>query len=152
MGATTPGNQKPAIATIIALAHSKHTRKEARFDNPPRAKAEYGTAQELTDSLTEADKSEYVRVVASWINDATNWTDKPTPSGDRLVDTLVAAACGHKAVAAGQPEPDWVQQVPPLDSFWHPGIPGMFAWSFVHSPACFKNKGIIIERDSLVCV
>ena len=67
------------------------------------------------------------------------------------MDALVAGAAGHVAIKHNDPYPKWASKAK-LPSFWHPGLPGMFAWSFAHTPAAFKVLGVIIESDSLECV
>jgi len=105
----------------------------------------------LASALVSIPESDFVRIVGTWISRAVDWKTHTPATGDEKVDAIVAAACGYMAVRAGEPEPTWTQGRE-LKSFWHPGLPGLFAWSFAHTPASFKRRGVIIELDSLVSV
>lgn len=107
--------------------------------------------QGLSDALSSASPDDYVRLIASWLCVADELDQRPRPSGDERVDVLVAASAAYAAMQRGEQEPRWTRGVR-LSSYWHPGVDGLFAWSFAHAPASFKNRGIIIERDSLASV
>lgn len=107
--------------------------------------------QALSDALASASPDDYVRIIASWLDSYGDLDQRPQPSGKELIDVLVAASSAYAAIQHGEQEPEWTRGIR-LSSYWHPGVEGLFAWSFTHTPASFKNRGIIIERDSLLSV
>lgn len=111
--------------------------------------------RQLADCLQDLSEPEYVRFVADWIGRATREEieERPPLTGDEVIDALVAAAAAYVGIRRYDGEPGWtVEPGRVLHRLWHPGIPGMFAWSLVHSPASFKSRGILIEEDSLVSI
>ena len=109
------------------------------------------TPQGLADALASSRESDYIRITATWLSRVSDWTTQPAQTGDDAVDALVAAASGYAALRHGEPEPRWTAGKR-LDHFWHPGGGSMFAWSFAHTPASFKIRGIVVDGDSLVSV
>lgn len=94
-----------------------------------------------------------MRVVADWLVHGEVGLAPPAPSGERVVDALVAAAVAHLARSQGEEPPAWTRAHDRLlDAFWHPGGDRFFAYSLAHAPAEFAARGVIVERDSLVSV
>lgn len=94
--------------------------------------------------------TEYTRFVAHWMVDADDLHTAPSPTGNPVVDALVAAAAAHVAFSVGNPVPDWADEPDRfLPAFWYPGPDALFANALVHSPLCFTLHGVLIEEDSL---
>ena len=109
------------------------------------------TAEGLSSSLRKVSPPDYIRVVAEWLSRVEDWQEPAELTGDAVIDALVASACAHAAGKRGILAPRWTWGRA-LPSFWHPGPPGMFAWSFAYTPGAFKVHGIVVEADSLECV
>ena len=109
------------------------------------------TAVQLVDALVNSPEDSYVRIVAHWLTDGEVTPVDPGASGRPIVDALVAAAVAHLALQRGVPVPDWANGRR-LDHFWHPGSDAFFANALARSPVAFKNRGVLIERDSLESV
>ncbi|WP_336794222.1 hypothetical protein [Gordonia malaquae] len=109
----------------------------------------------LATQLQDLTEREYVRFVAQWIDAATedDIHQAPEPTGDTVIDALVAGAAAFVGIRRHGGEPSWTSEPERIyRGLWHPGPPGFFAWSLVHSPASFRVRGILIEEDSLVSV
>ena len=120
------------------------------------------TAVQLVDALVNSPETSYVRIVAHWLTDGEVTSDDPGSSGCTprdvypligrpIVDAIVAAAVAHLALQRGTAVPDWANGRR-LDHFWHPGSDAFFANALARSPVAFKNRGVLIERDSLESV
>ena len=109
------------------------------------------TPDGLARQLANSAESDFVRITASWLSRTPEWNPEPLTTGNEKIDALVAAAAAHAAIQADQTPPKWTARKA-LSTFWHPGLPAMFAWSFAHTPIAFKQRGIVIERDSLQCI
>ena len=107
-----------------------------------------GTPAGLAQQLLRARESDYVRLTAAWLSRAVDWHPEPETTGNPQLDALVASAAAHRAILEGQTPPRWTGNRK-LDTYWHPGLPAMFAWSFAHTPIAFKQRGVVVESDSL---
>jgi len=105
----------------------------------------------LAAMLIGANESEYVRFTGTWLSRVTDWRTAPQQTNNEVVDAFVAAASSYAALANGEPEPKWANGNR-LKSFWYGGHPGLFAWSFAHTPGPFKSRGLIVEDASLISV
>lgn len=104
----------------------------------------------LANTLLEVTETEYVRFVADWLCRANNLDQAPALTGNRIVDTLTAAAAAHAAMTHGEPIPTWTSEPDrTLDQLWYPGPPGLFAYALVNSPLPFVNRGVLVEANSL---
>lgn len=112
----------------------------------------YGNA-DLAAALTSSPQSDYVRVVAHWLAHGEIDDSEPQPTGNALVDALVASAVAHLARLGNAPIPSWTHDSQRcLDALWHLGSDRFFAYALAHTPAEFLVRGVIVERDSLVSV
>jgi len=71
----------------------------------------------------------------------------PTPAGEPVVDTLLAAVAEKLADEAGLPHPSWTDQVPPLADPYEP--PTARKVSGHHVPAQLAARGLMIDTTSL---
>jgi len=107
--------------------------------------------------LADAAPTDLVRLTAHWIDRAVSYPDQgycedPGLTGDGVVDALVAAAVETVSLRRGDFSPQWTSGPERfLTTVWHPGPPGMLAWSFAHAPGSFKVRGLLVESDSLRC-
>lgn len=109
------------------------------------------TVAQLAETLTRSPESNFVRVVARWLDYGEVTDTPPTPTGSDLVDALVAAAVAHRAHLLGVDAPPWTNEAR-LNCFWHPGEDVFFANALANSPQAFANRGILIESASLESV
>ena len=115
-------------------------------------------AVELRDDLVEAPRTQWVRLVAQWIDwaagdDAFEPDTEPDLSGDRARDALVAAATAYVSQQRDIPVPEWTSKpVRRLDRLWHPGPVELLPNALVHAPQAFFARGVLIERDSLASI
>jgi hypothetical protein len=79
-----------------------------------------------------------------------DYLDDPGLTDDPLIDALVAASVERVALLRGDPRPDWLSGPGRgLATTWHPGPPGMLAWSLAHASPSFSVRGLLVEEDSL---
>ena len=71
----------------------------------------------------------------------------PPPSGDRIVDTLLAAVAEKLADDAALPRPSWTRAIPPLDAPYRPKVARPDAPREV--PAQLEARGLFIDTASL---
>jgi hypothetical protein len=71
----------------------------------------------------------------------------PPPAGDRVVDTLLAAAAEKLADEAALPRPTWTLAVPPLDVPYRPPVVRPDTQHEV--AAQFEARGLLIDTASL---
>lgn len=71
----------------------------------------------------------------------------PPPSGDRVVDTLLAAVAEKLADDFALPRPTWTRTVPPLDVPYHPPVIRPDAQHKV--PPQLNARGLLIDTPSL---
>lgn len=116
------------------------------------------TAQVLADDLTEARMSDFVRVVADWLDRASKDGDlqleaAPRLTGRTVLDALVAAAAAHALFRQGLEVPQWTtERSRRTESLWYPGPDALLPNALVHSPLSFSIRGLLIEIDSLESV
>jgi hypothetical protein len=109
--------------------------------------------QNLVDDLIHVEEHEYVRFVADWMHHADRIDPEPLTTGNRVIDSLVAAAAAHVAQTRNLPVPAWTNDPQRrMDHWWYPGPNVLFANALVHAPLAFAHRGVFIEADSLVCV
>lgn len=115
-------------------------------------------AQELADALGNSPDTDFVRLVADWIQRSTrdagrNLLTEPVLTGEPVIDAIVAAASEHVALRTGADFPPWVSaKSRRLETFWYPGFDALFANALAHTPVSFSHRGIFIEADSLESV
>lgn len=115
-------------------------------------------AQQLTDALVQSPESDFVRIVADWIQRSIKDADRDLDTEPRLsinpvIDALVAAAAEHVALHTGGEVPAWVSRADRrLETFWYPGFDSLFANALAHTPVSFSHRGLFIEADSLESV
>lgn len=109
------------------------------------------SVQQLVEALLDSEPDRYVRLVAHWLSNGVVEEAEPAPTGDAQLDALVAAAVAHLAVERDEPVPGWTT-TRVLDAFWHPGDDRWFAYCLPRTPQAFLNRGILVDRDSLVTV
>jgi hypothetical protein len=107
--------------------------------------------QGLIEALGDVPEDSYVRVIAHWLTVADSLDVEPPPTGQQLIDVLVAAATAHRAQSSMMPIPGWTNSRE-LASYWHPGEDAFFGYSLAHAPQAFFNRGVLIEADSLESV
>jgi len=80
--------------------------------------------------------------------------ERPTATGDRRGDALLAAVAEHVAAAVDVRAPDWTLEPDRfLDRFWFVSdVPGLRAISLAQSPVALKRRGILWPARSLVRV
>lgn len=106
--------------------------------------------QALADTLVEVTPPEYVRFVAHWLTQATDVSEPARPTGDPVVDALVAAAAAHHAFTRGETVPVWTEESDRyLSTLWYPGPDALFPNALVHTPLSFTIHGVLIDADSL---
>lgn len=71
----------------------------------------------------------------------------PPPSGELIVDTLLAAVAEKLADDAGLPRPAWTDQVPPLADPYEP--PTARSVTARHVPTQLAARGLMIDTTSL---
>lgn len=109
--------------------------------------------QDLVDALKGEPETMWVRLTAHWMTRASALGTAPRPSGNPVVDALVAAAAAEVARRRGTEPPRWSTKPDRvLKTFWHPSGPRFFGWSLAHAPAEFRARGVLVEADSLVSV
>ncbi len=115
-------------------------------------------ATELRNDLVDAPRTQWVRLVAQWIEWATvdrtlDPDSEPDLTDDPARDALVAAAMAYVSQQRDIPVPSWTSKpARRLDRFWHPGPTALLPNALVHAPEAFFARGVLIERDSLVSV
>ncbi|GAB3750941.1 hypothetical protein [Microlunatus parietis] len=111
------------------------------------------SAADLAATLMATSETNYVRVVADWLEHGEVSQVEPAQTGDLLVDALAAAAVAHLARQNGTEPPAWtLTPERALPAFWHPGSDRFFAYSLAHAPAEFAARGVLVEQDSLASV
>ena len=71
----------------------------------------------------------------------------PPPSGNRIVDALLAAIAEKLADDAALPRPSWTRAIPPLDAPYRPKVARSNASHEV--PPQLEARGIFIDTASL---
>jgi hypothetical protein len=111
------------------------------------------TVDTLVEALRDEPETMWVRLVAHWLTAGELSPVPAAPAGSMVADALVAAAVAMRARTLGESAPGWTSdQTRVLAEQWHPGPDAMFAWSLEHAPAEFRDRGLIVEGDSLQSV
>lgn len=71
----------------------------------------------------------------------------PPPTGNIIVDALLAAVAEKLADDAGLPRPTWAEQVPKLDTPYHPSVARIVAGRVI--PDQLAARGLMIDSTSL---
>jgi len=76
---------------------------------------------------------------------------RPTPTGNRKADALLAGVGEHLAAVRGLPCPAWVQEQERfLDRFWFvSSVPGFRAVALAQTPIALKRRGIFWPARSM---
>lgn len=76
---------------------------------------------------------------------------EPELTGDRRFDALLAAIAEDLCVHAGITPPVWVHERDRfLDGFWWVSdLPSARARAFVHAPASYRRRGVLLDRHDL---
>ncbi len=107
----------------------------------------------LVEALRDEPESMWVRLVAHWLTDGDPAGAEPASAGSVVGDALVAAAVAHRAETLGVPYPAWADDparralVP-----WHPAPGALYDWSWDRAPAEFRERGLIVDAESLISV
>jgi len=112
------------------------------------------SARELADDLVGAMTSDFVRLVADWLNQAAKYSDldvdsAPELTGSAVEDALVAAAAAHARFKTGGQLPQWTSEPQRrTETLWYPGPVALLPNALVHSPLS-SIRGLQIKADSL---
>ncbi len=107
----------------------------------------------LVEALRDEPESMWVRLVAHWLTDGDPVAAEPSSAGSDIGDALVAAAVAHRADTLGVPHPAWADD--PLRRAvvpWHPAPDALYDWSLSQAPVEFRERGLIVDADSLISV
>lgn len=76
---------------------------------------------------------------------------RPTPTGNREADALLAGVAEHLAAVRGLPCPAWVQEKERfLDRFWFvSSVPGFRAVALAQTPIALKRRGVFWPARSM---
>jgi hypothetical protein len=105
----------------------------------------------LRDQLLSSQESDYVRIIATWLQRSKDLTSAATPSGNKVVDALTAAAVAYAARNRKQEIPAWTDGHE-VEQFWFSGPSWALPTCLVNTPGDFMAKGLIVEKQSLVSV
>lgn len=116
------------------------------------------TAQLLVDALDQSPASDFVRLVADWLqrvsrNPEVDLSAAPRLTGNVIVDALVAAAVAHACFSHGGTVPSWTTEPQRrTETLWYPGPDALLPHALVHTPLSFSLRGLLVEADSLESV
>lgn len=108
----------------------------------------------LARTLQALDEREYVRFAAHWMTKAVDVDVPADRTGVDVIDAIVAASAAWVAYQRCGSEPEWTCQPgrAVTGRLWHPGAPGLLAYSIVHAPGSFIVRGLAVAREAFICV
>ena len=92
---------------------------------------------------------------AKWISrpiDRRLFLARPSTTGDRRWDALLAGATEEIAAQGGFPPPHWTDGVGLDDEWFVAGDPAFNTYLRAHSPEPFRSRGVMIDPDALQSV
>lgn len=151
------GQREPTLPVLRRMIHATGHNLETRLVRDPGL----FTLADLGTALARAsDEPRKLRLVFEFLRGAADdgaplrllVAAKPSPTGDRRFDALLAAIAEDLCVHAGTDVPAWVHDDERfLDGFWWVSdLPSARAQAVVHAPASYRRRGVMIDRADLM--
>lgn len=153
------GLSQRRIAELTSRSQPEVSRLLREIGSPPRTWLTARLAAEaIKDELQRGDEDFALRTLVGAINDFRGLSQpveiqeflrRPSPTGDRRWDALIAAAVSQACRRRGVPPPKWTRRAP-LEPWWFPAHGGglLAARTMARTPIDFSRLGIWLDASA----